>query len=296
MINVSVVIPTHNRPHLLKKAITSVLNQDYKDFELIVVDDGLSERADQVVGTFHDPRIVYIKNEKEMGGSVARNNGIKASQGNFIALLDDDDEWVPEKLKIQMDAFESTPSDVGFCFCAVINLLNEKKIVTQVPEGIADYHKRALSNFKSFLTVTLIIKKEVFGVSGMFDEKFPSHQEADLMIRITRNFKGLGINKPLVLVNMSHDADQVGRNQNKKILGRKMILSKYGDEFRLYPGLWAHHCFQLGIWYRDAGDFRSAAIEFKKSISNKFMFRYLFHYLATIFNGKIYRFLNKLRS
>src|SRR3989338_8677774 len=103
MVKVSVIIPTHNRPELLKRAVKSVLNQTYKDLEVIVVDDGLEKRADETVNSFNDSRLKYIQHPEEKGGSAARNTGIKNSSGEFIAFLDDDDEWLPEKLEIQIN-------------------------------------------------------------------------------------------------------------------------------------------------------------------------------------------------
>jgi len=200
---VSVVIPTHNRSQLLKKALKSVLGQTYQNFEIIVVDDGMKERAGDSVGFFNDSRIRYIAHGSEKGGSAARNTGVVNSEGAFIAFLDDDDEWLPEKLKVQMDQFENTPNNVGFCFSAVVNIFDKKEIITTVPGGIKNYHELALESFKKFLTVTLIVKRRVFVKIGFFDEDLPSHQEAELMIRITKMFDGVGINQPLVRVNMT---------------------------------------------------------------------------------------------
>jgi len=254
MPKISVVIPTHDRPELLKRAVASVQNQTYKNFELIVIDDVESR-----------------------GGGWARNQGIKKAQGDFIALLDDDDEWMPNKLEIQMGQFEDTTSDVGFCFSAVKNIKADNEDITQVPEGIHNYHKLALESFKCFLTVTLIIKKSVFEDVGYFDEKFPSHQDAELMVRISGKYKGLGINKPLTLVNMRSDHDSVGKNFEKRIVGREMILDKYMNEFKQRPQFLAHHYFELGLLYRDNGQFKEANKRFILALKTDWKARYFFH-------------------
>jgi len=95
---VSVIIPTYNRAHLLDRAIRSVLDQTYQDFELIVVDDGSSDPTAEVIATFADPRIYYLRHEKNRGAAAARNTGIEASQGDYVAFLDSDCEWLPKKL------------------------------------------------------------------------------------------------------------------------------------------------------------------------------------------------------
>ena len=288
MPKVSVIIPTHNRPELLKRAVNSVLSQTYTDLEVIVVDDGLEKRADEIINNFNDSRLKYIQHSEEKGGSAARNTGIKSASGEFIAFLDDDDEWLLHKLATQMAQFESTPRDVGFCFSAVENVYPNRKRTTTVPSGIADYHQLALSYFKSLLTVTLIIKKYVFEEVGMFDEQFPSHQEADLMIRVTGKFKGVGINQPLVRVAMGGH-QQVGGSLNRRILGREMLLAKHMEEFKKDKKLLAAQNFGLGLMYRDNTQFVKAAEMFRQALKNNFSMLYFIHALSMIFGGKVYK-------
>src|SRR3989344_3645191 len=292
MPKVSVIIPTHNRPELLKRAVNSVLSQTYTDLEIVVVDDGLEKRADETVNNFDDSRLKYIQHSEEKGGSVARNTGIKSASGEFIAFLDDDDEWVPYKLATQMAQFESTPHDVGFCFSAVENVYSDRKYVTTVPSGIGDYHELALSYFKSLLTVTLVVKKYVFEELGVFDEQFPSHQEADLMIRVTEKFKGLGINQSLVRVAVGGH-NQVGGSLKRRILGREMLLAKHMEEFKKDKKLLADQNFGLGLMYRDNAQFAKARDMFDQAVRNNFSMRYFLHRLSMIFGGRIYKLIRK---
>ncbi|MFH1769727.1 MAG: glycosyltransferase family 2 protein [Parcubacteria group bacterium] len=283
---ISIVIPTHNRPESLKKAVESVLAQTYKDIEIIVIDDGIEQRAEDVIKEINDSRITYIQHQISRGGGAGRNTGIKASKGDFIAFLDDDDEWFPEKLEIQMQAFEETPADVGFCFTAVENIYNDCRKATRVSDGIDNYLNLLLEYFSGFLNVTLVIKKSVFDNVGLFDEDFPSHQETDLLIRIMQKYKGLGINKPLVHVNM-HKGHSL-MIPFRRIKGREMILEKHAELFEARPVSFARQIFGLGLMYRDSGDFKKAQLAFKKAMSMFFRFRYLMHYVSMIFSGKIY--------
>ena len=280
MPKVSVIIPTCNRPELLSRAIKSVLSQIYQDFEIIVVDDGDKRSAENVVRQFKDNRIKYIKHVERKGGAAARNTGIKAAQGEFIAFLDDDDEWLPKKLEIQMGQFENTPPDVGFCFSAVKNIYKDKEEASSVPDGIADYFNLSLRRLKGFLTVTLIIKRYIFDAVGMFDERLPSHQEPDLMIRVSKKFKGLGINKPLVRVSMSCSYEHIGGSIKRRIAGREIILNKYLDEFKKKPEVLAYHYFQIALWHRDNKQFVEAETYFKKAWKESFRLRYFYHYLS----------------
>ena len=95
---VSVVIPTYNRACLLGRAIQCVLNQSFQDIEVIVVDDASQDNSADIVNSLDDSRIKYLRHEKNRGGSSARNTGIKAARGEYIAFLDDDDEWMPTKI------------------------------------------------------------------------------------------------------------------------------------------------------------------------------------------------------
>ncbi len=110
---VSVIIPTYNRANLVSRAIKSVLNQTYQDFEIIVVDDCSEDNTEEIVKSFNDSRIRYIKHKKNKGGSAARNTGIKRARGKYIAFLDDDDEWLPSKLEKQIMLFEKLSKHYG---------------------------------------------------------------------------------------------------------------------------------------------------------------------------------------
>lgn len=293
MPKVSVIIPTHNRPELVGRAISSVLGQSYHDFELIIVDVGLKKRADHVIMGFSDERITYIKTESEKNGSEARNIGIRNAKGTYIAFLDDDDQWIPEKLAIQMNRFEYTNDGVGFCFSAVKNIYSDSESITEVPGGISDYFERAIANFNGFLTVTLIIKRGVFGNIGLFDERLPSHQEIDLIIRISKRYKGLGINRPLVYVNMSDNHDSVGGNTDCRILGRIMLIKKYRDIFEKRPEILARNYFELGLMFRSKRDIGHAGYYFAMACVTGYSTRYLLHFINIVFMGLPFRIFRR---
>ena len=97
---ISVIIPTYNRGNMIERAVRSVLNQTYNNIEVIVVDDGSTDNTEEVIKDIKDTSVIYIK-EANAGACVARNKGIDVSSGDYIAFLDSDDEWFPEKLEIQ---------------------------------------------------------------------------------------------------------------------------------------------------------------------------------------------------
>lgn len=293
MPKVSVVIPTHNRPEMLKRSVASVVAQTYSDWELIVVDDGLQERAQAIVASFGDERIRYIPHEKERGGSVARNTGIRAARSAFIAFQDDDDEWVPEKLEVQMKLFTNTSDDIGFCFSAVINVFDDHSERTHVPDGIDDYAELSLASSKNFLTVTLVFKRPVLDAIGYFDESLPSHQETDLIIRAAAKYKGLGIDQPLVMVNLRSGYERTGGKLERRIAGREMIIKKHRAALERYPEHLAFHYFRLGLFYRDNGNYQEARRRFRNAWRTNFVPRYFLHDMSMLGNGLLYRLIRK---
>jgi glycosyltransferase involved in cell wall biosynthesis len=114
--SVSVIIPTYNRQHMVDRALGSVLNQTYRDVEVIVVDDCSSDDTEQVIARIDDTRIRYMRHEINRGAPAARNSGFAAARGMYVAFLDSDDEWLPEKLEKQLNLFHIAPDTVGVVY------------------------------------------------------------------------------------------------------------------------------------------------------------------------------------
>ena len=112
---ISVIIPTFNRVDLLKNAINSVLTQTYSNIEIIVIDDNSNDKTESLIKNLNDNRINYIKNKENLKAPLCRNIGINISRGEFIAFLDDDDIWYPNKLEEQIKLFDN--SNVGLVYC-----------------------------------------------------------------------------------------------------------------------------------------------------------------------------------
>ena len=123
---VSIIIPTYNRPRILFDTINNVLNQTLTNIKIIVIDDGSSEEMREIIQSFTDGRIHYIKTEENLGCTGARLLGIQSSEGDFIAFLDDDDEWDNNYLNSQLQVFKENPSlDIVICNYEVQNVNDE---------------------------------------------------------------------------------------------------------------------------------------------------------------------------
>lgn len=285
MPRVSIVIPTCDRPELLARALDSVRAQTFEDYEVIVVDDGREAHAERIVQALGDKRVRAIRHETpRRGGSASRNTGIREARADLIAFLDDDDEWMPEKLALQVAALDAAAPLVGFSVTGACVQSEEGEHRNEVEEGEYDFSRIALIRLNGFLTTSLVIRRDVFENVGSFDESFPSHQEAELMIRITRQYRGYGINKPLVRMNMfAHE--HIGGDLSRRIQGRLLLLEKHGALFKEHPQLLARHYFTLGIWYRNSGNLLEARAAFRMAWVQSRNVRYLGHYVIQSLRG-----------
>ncbi|MCM3023154.1 glycosyltransferase family 2 protein [Heyndrickxia ginsengihumi] len=186
---VSVVIPTYNRGHLIETTINSVLNQTYKNFELIVVDDASTDNTESIVNSINDERIRYIRLDKNTKGKRPRNVGINLSKGEYIAFLDSDDLWLPRKLEKQLEFIYSTGMEKAdiMCFTGLIIKNHFKEV----------YHKNKPYNNENIMEYILVGRNEVqtstYMISSsiakktLFDETLKKHQDWDFCLRLKKN-------------------------------------------------------------------------------------------------------------
>ena len=263
---VSVVIPTYNRAHLVGRAIQSVLNQTYQDFELIIVDDASTDNTEEMVKSIDDERLRYIRHEENSGTSVApRNTGIKAARGEYIAFLDSDDEWLPQKLEKQIDKFNSVSSDVGLVCCgyACINGKTGETLREYMPTEGGDVFRLIVErNIPG--SPTVLIRKECFKKAGLFDTEFLSLQDWDMWIRIAKYYKFDFI--PEVLAKYCVHDKRGSVNVGYKIQGLDRITHKYQNY--LSKTVISCRLKTLGILYCYQGDFKKASQYFREAISN----------------------------
>ncbi len=253
---VSVIIPTYNRAHLIGRAIQSVLNQTYQDFEIIVVDDGSTDNTEEVMKRFNDERIKYIKHEQNKGEAAARNTGIKIARGEYIAFQDSDDEWLPEKLEKQIKVFENASSKVGVVYTGFWRIKNGKK--TYIPSSKitpkeGDIHNILLEGNFIGGPVTLI-KKECFERAGMFDEELPLLTDWEMWIRLSKYYHFKYIDEPLVI--SYYQPDSIGRNQDASIRADELILEKHFEDIKKDSRLLAKHYSNIGTLLFSNGEFK----------------------------------------
>ena len=202
---VSAIITTRNRKKMLRMALESVLSQTYYEIECIVVDDAGSDNTREYIQDLIDRykiRYIYITPEESRGGNHARNIGILASRGEYIAFLDDDDEWLPTKIEKQVEAMRD--QSVGFVYCGMIrekNMDPTTRTVVPIVESRfkdGDISKEVLIHIIT-TTSTIMIRKSILDKVGLFDEELKFWQEYELSIRVLQNTKAKCIRDNLIL-------------------------------------------------------------------------------------------------
>ena len=192
---VSAVIPTYNNSVLLREAIESVRSQDMPDLEMVIVDDGSDDDTIDVLGSLKGSDI-RVARQANGGPAKARNLGISLSRGQWIAFLDDDDLWLPGKLKNQMEAIQRHP-DVGFSYTDVILHYESGKEVVHIPKHWGADIFNGLLWGNQLATDTVIVRRDCLQAVGGFNENFRTGEDWDLWLRLAARFESIYVPKHL---------------------------------------------------------------------------------------------------
>src|SRR5262245_27684083 len=197
---VSVIIPTHNRAHFLPTALRSVLDQTFQDLEIMVVDDASTDGTPGIRQQFQDPRIHWLRHDSNRGGAAARNTGIANSRGEYIAFLDDDDEWHPEKLARQIEVMRKRPAEIAAVYTGYPAADRATGHVRgrMTPRRRGDLQAYLLKSNPIGGTSSVLLRRACQALVGLFDETLPSFQDRDLWIRISREFHFDYVEQPLL--------------------------------------------------------------------------------------------------
>ncbi|MBL7129821.1 MAG: glycosyltransferase [Candidatus Omnitrophica bacterium] len=311
MPKVSVVIPAYNCERFISTAIESVLNQSYKDYEIIIVDDGSTDKTAEVIKQYSE-NIIYIY-QSNGGPSKARNTGVFNARGQYIAFLDQDDAWLPDKLKMQVSLLEEN-KDVRLAYTdtyilddksfANHNAQNKRSFQIRCPHRGEVLQDLFLDNFIS--TSSVMVYKECFKKVGMFDLFLPPIADYDRWLRIAALYKVDYIDKPLVKFRdhsacFRRDTILVATNVIKTLNGiiadypviKNMIGDKVNKRLSQFYVI-------LGKLYLTKGSFKKAlynfSVSFKLTKSLFLPFSILFSFLGDYIKS-IFRYIKlKIRK
>ncbi|MDZ8221837.1 MULTISPECIES: glycosyltransferase [unclassified Nostoc] len=225
MPNVSVIIPTYQRADLVSETIESVLAQTYTDYEIIVVNDGSTDNTREVLAQFKD-KITVIHQENK-GLPAARNTGIIASRGRYIAFVDDDDLWIPYKLEKQVACFESNPN-IGLVYSNMIYFKDNRVFSSKMwPKG--SHPSGVLQDWMLFMidyipVPTVVVRRECFDEVGLFDETLTSCEDYDLWLRIIEKFPVHFLNEPVAFYRLS--TNSMSKNKERMLVNEIRVQEK----------------------------------------------------------------------
>lgn len=193
---VSVVIPTYKRPDTLDRAIKSVLNQTHRLIEVIVVDDnnpdteGRRLTEAKMAEFAGESRVKYIQHEQNKNGSAARNTGVRAAQGEYVAFLDDDDEYLPQKIASQLEVLSGKDDSWGCCYSKYATRKVGQKAVESREHREGNLYLEALMReFHIASGSNLLVRKEAFMAINGFDESFLRNQDIEFLTRLLKEYK-----------------------------------------------------------------------------------------------------------
>ncbi len=292
---VSVILPTYKRPDYFREALNSVINQTFSDYEIIVVDDGTpGDENKKICDAF--PKVKYHKITNSGGPIIPRNTGLALAKGKYIAFLDDDDIWLPEKLSFQVDILENNP-DYGLVhgYCKVID--NEGKETGEIVGRLRDSRlkhgyvfDRMVGNFTVMLSSALI-KKEIIEKTGPFDENIPAAgEDMEFFTRIAFYTQFFYLDRPLLFYRVHEEGisrNNYAYNYLPLVLFRtvKKLKQKEGISYRRFHKI-------RGQLLRQQTSMANCNKTYKTALSNAFKISFFFFLHPRVVWGFILRFPN----
>ncbi len=280
---VSVIIPTFNRGHIIARSVDSVLAQTFTDYEIIVVDDGSTDNTGEFLKKHYGDRIQYISQSVNKGLANARNRGIEASRGTYIAILDDDDLWLPEKLALQVELLKKDP-ELSLAYCGTMKVNSRGELIEEIRPSQRGQIFEAMLYQNCLLgpASVAIFPRAVLRASGMFDAGLSSCADWDLWIRMARNGKVDFVNRPLVQYvihenNMHGDISGMAKDTFAILDKYLPLFEKGGGSADLRKRIYSNHLIHFAWQYferNDAPQFRKLLLQaLERDPSNRFTIR-----------------------
>ncbi len=287
---VSIVIPTYNRENTILKAIQSVLNQTYKNIEVIVVDDCSTDNTEQKVLNIKDNRVKFYKLRSNQGACAARNEGILHAKGKYIAFQDSDDIWHNNKLEIQLRELQNTGANCLFCdFNKYLdNTTNVKTFPKNCKEGFLSYEELLIRSVVS--TQCLIVKKDCLK-NIKFDTKMPRLQDWDLILELSKSFSVYHLKTVLVDVYMQNDS--ISKKSDKGIIALNRLFEKNKEAIINNNVIYVNYLNNMAFFKLRKGD--NPIEEYRKILRLKFTFKTWLYYILCKLNilVPVYKWIKK---
>jgi glycosyltransferase involved in cell wall biosynthesis len=251
MPEVSVVIPTYDRAGTILRAVGSALGQTHRDLEVVVVDDGGSDRTPELLAGLGDPRLRLLRHECNRGAAAARNTGIAAACGAFVAFLDSDDEWLPHKLAVQLAALRAAlPAEAVSCHGVHMHLLDHGIEREQPLEPSENWFLRLALGCDLSQGTTLLARREAFARTGALDETLPRFEDWDWLLRYAQGGgRIVALRQPL-----AHVWNRRGRLGGQHELSARRFVAKHAALYGALPAALRRQAL-CDIWLQVSGTY-----------------------------------------
>jgi len=263
---VSTIIPTYNRAHVLGCAVQSVLNQTYRNFELLIIDDGSVDNTEEIVNAFDDSRIYLYKHDKNLGQTAALNTGLLIAKGKYIAFLDSDDEWLPQMLEKQVRVFREDDSlGVVYTWAGTYRAGGVLKPVVKFSSR-GYINKQALIQGYVSHMITMMVKKTCYDSVGLLDINFDNCNDDDICLRLAREYR-FGLIPEILAIVHDDGGSQITKDSKSYADGWWRLFTKHEKEIRRVCGdrILAKHYARCAWLYIKASDMKDAEIALKKA-------------------------------
>jgi glycosyltransferase involved in cell wall biosynthesis len=245
---VSVIMPAYNRASFLARAINSVLCQTYPRLEVIVVDDGSTDMTAKLMADqyLNEPRVRCLRHPSNQGAQRARNTGIRAARGSFIAFLDSDDEWLPDKLEKQMRLFSKENERLGVVYAGYREMLADGGHIDHRPALRGGIYTAALKKWVCDMN-TIVAKKHILFQAGLLNEHIRAYQEWDLCINLARHGSFDYVAEPLAVYH-THATSTISKDLLLGALGFLDVVESHREEILTTCGYYtlSRHYLNVG--------------------------------------------------
>lgn len=296
MPEVSVVIPVYNRERLIGRAIQSVLDQTFQDFELIVIDDHSSDNTLRTLENIRDRRIRVFSHKRNLGAQAARNTGIRNSKGRWISFLDSDDLYLVNSIAIRLDCARKENVKIVHSEGLVIDKGDSKPKWRRIPKMKGDIYRELLCR-PGPAYQTLLVAHDALEAIGPLDETLPAYQEWETCLRLAKSFRFGFVEEPTYLYNRQ-EAISISKSANNSADGYIQILKRYESEIEDLCGKKAlgSHYLRASYFLMRAGRKKEAMVWYRNAWKmNPFQAR-LWAYLPVIgIGGPLQKLVERMR-
>lgn len=284
---VSVVIPTYNRAETISRAIDSVLQQTWDDFEIIIVDDGSTDQTEEIVESYSDDRVVYVQFHSNKGANAARNEGVRHASGELVSFLDSDDEFTENHLQRVIGVLSESPSGIGGVYTSQVTLENgEKRHVDAAKQKLTD-PSDVIRNYPANGFSSFTFRRSVFELVGMLEEELDAFQDREYLIRCLAQFDIIPISE--VLVKYHTPEGRISTDSQKKLSALKDIEKLHATKINASGNAYLH--YTRAILHAESKEMKKARHFFiRASMLEIKSLKYHAHSVTSLFGYPGYKF------